>query len=172
MMALGEAAGVVADDRFRSLAVTLFRRGLPGIAKLRFPRPQAAALIGCDAALRNGLGGETEAAFRLLAVALWHAVESGTTPGPWPWPEPVLTYENGLIPRALMIGGHRLGYPHMVGRGLELLEWLVDVETSATGHVSVVGNAGWWARDGVRARYDQQPIEATALLLAAEGPSR
>jgi hypothetical protein len=44
----------------------------------------------------------------------------------------------------------------------------VDVETSTTGHVSVVGNAGWWAREGVRARYDQQPIEATALLLAAE----
>ena len=168
MMALGKAAGVVADDRFRSLAISLFQRGLPGTTQLRYLRPQAAALIGCDAAVHSGLGGETVATYRRLAATLWHGGESGTTPGPWPWPETVLTYENGLIPRALIIGGHRLGYPHMVRRGLDLLDWLVNVETSTTGHLSVVGNAGWWARDGVRARYDQQPIEATALLLAAE----
>ena len=168
MMALGNAAGVGADDRFRSLAIALFQRGLPGIAQLTYLRPQAAALISCDAAVQSGVGGETEATYRRLAATLWHGVESGTTPGPWPWPETVLTYENGLIPRALIVGGRRLGYPYMVRRGLDLLDWLVDVETSTTGHVSVVGNAGWWARDGVRARYDQQPIEATALLLAAE----
>jgi len=168
MLALGEAAGIATDDRFGDLAATLFRRALPGVAELRFLRPQAAALIGCDAAIRNAVGGETEATFRLLATRLWHGVESGTASGSWPWPEPVLTYENGLIPRALMIGGHRLGSPHMVRRGLDLLDWLVAVETSAAGHLSVIGNAGWWAHDGVRARYDQQPIEATALLLAAE----
>jgi hypothetical protein len=167
IMALGQATRVAPDDRFRSLAISLFQRGLPGIAQLRYLRPQAAALIGCEAAVASGLGGETEAAYRLLAATLWRGVESGTTPGPWPWPEPVLTYENGLIPRALIIGGHRLGYPYMVRRGLDLLAWLVDVETSTAGYLSVVGNAGWWPRNGVRARYDQQPIEATALLLAA-----
>ena len=26
----------------------------------------------------------------------------------WPWPEPVLTYENGLVPRALIVAGARL----------------------------------------------------------------
>lgn len=168
MVALGEAAGVVADDRFRTLAASLFERGLPGIARLSFLRPQAAALIACDLAIQNGLGAETEATYRRLAATLWQAVESGTTPGPWPWPEPDLTYENGLIPRALIIGGQRLGHPPMLRRGLDLLDWLVDLETAAAGHLSVVGNAGWWTRDGVRAQYDQQPIEATALLLAAE----
>jgi hypothetical protein len=68
MMALGQAAGVVADDRFRSLAISLFRRGLPGTGQLRYLRPQAAALIGCDAAVRSGLGGETEATYRRLAA--------------------------------------------------------------------------------------------------------
>jgi hypothetical protein len=34
--------------------------------------------------------------------------------------------------------------------------------------MTTIGNKGWWPRDGVRARFDQQPIEATALLLAAE----
>ena len=35
------------------------------------------------------------------------------------------------------------------------------------GHLSPIGN-GWWQRGGERSRFDQQPIEATALLLAAE----
>ena len=96
MMALGQAVGVVADDRFRSLAISLFRRGLPATADLRYLRPQAAALIGCDAAARSGLDRDTEATYRRLAATLWHGVESGTKPGPWPWPETALTYENGL----------------------------------------------------------------------------
>jgi hypothetical protein len=72
------SAGVVADERFRSLAISLFQRGLSGAAKLKYLRPQAAALIGCDAAVRSGLGGATEATYRRLAATLWHGVESGT----------------------------------------------------------------------------------------------
>lgn len=65
MMALGQAAGVVANDRFRSLAISLFQRGLPGTAQLRYLRPQAAVLIGCAAAgperSRRGDGGHLPA---------------------------------------------------------------------------------------------------------------
>jgi hypothetical protein len=50
--------------------------------------------------------------------------------------------------------------------GLRLLDWLLDAQT-ADGHLSPIGN-GWWTQDGEKARFDQQPIEATSLLLAAE----
>ena len=61
----------------------------------------------------------------------------------------------------------------MVERGRQLLDWLIDVQTSPAGHLSPIGNDGWWPRGGRRARFDQQPIEATALLLAARGrPAR
>ncbi len=55
----------------------------------------------------------------------------------------------------------------MLDAGLRALDWLIEVQTAPAGHLSPVGN-GWWPRDGARSQFDQQPIEATALLLAAE----
>jgi hypothetical protein len=86
---------------------------------------------------------------------------------PWPWPEPVLTYENGLPVRALIAAGHHLGEASLVTTGLRTLAWLVASQTAADGTLSFVGN-GWWPKDGPRSQFDQQPIEATSLLVAAE----
>jgi hypothetical protein len=55
----------------------------------------------------------------------------------------------------------------MVGTGLRVLDWLIDVQVASGGHLSPIGN-GWWPRGGEKSRFDQQPIEATALLLATE----
>ena len=55
----------------------------------------------------------------------------------------------------------------MVEDGLDVLDWLIAVQTAPAGHLSPIGN-GWWPRGGEKSRFDQQPIEATALLLAAE----
>ena len=65
------------------------------------------------------------------------------------------------------MAGHRLGAGVMLKIGLQVLDWLIDVQTSPTGRFSPVGN-GWWPRGGEKSQFDQQPIEATALLLAAE----
>jgi hypothetical protein len=48
-----------------------------------------------------------------------------------------------------------------------VLDWLIELQTTPRGTFSPIGNRGWLPRDGARARYDQQPIEATTLLLAA-----
>ena len=55
----------------------------------------------------------------------------------------------------------------MVGVGCEVLDWLIAAQTSKDGTFSPIGN-GWWPRGGARSQFDQQPIEATATLLAAE----
>jgi hypothetical protein len=54
----------------------------------------------------------------------------------------------------------------MLATGLRTLDWLIASQTAPAGHLSPVGN-GWWPRGGERSRFDQQPIEAAALLLAA-----
>jgi hypothetical protein len=55
----------------------------------------------------------------------------------------------------------------MVDAGRRSLDWLIDIQRGDGDRFSPIGN-GWWPRDGERSRFDQQPIEATALLLAAE----
>ena len=86
----------------------------------------------------------------------------------WPWPEPVLTYENALLPRALIVAGRRLGDAGLERRGLEVLDWLIAVQVADDGAFSPIGNDGWWRRGGPRSHFDQQPIEATAMILACE----
>jgi hypothetical protein len=55
----------------------------------------------------------------------------------------------------------------MVEQGLASLDWLVGLQLSADGIVSLIGNQGWLRRDGSRARFDQQPIDASALVEAS-----
>ena len=86
----------------------------------------------------------------------------------WPWPEPTLTYENALLPRALIAVGKRLEDAPMTHGGFLVLDWLIESQTSPDGSFSPVGNKGWWPRGGDKSRFDQQPIEAMAMIVACE----
>jgi hypothetical protein len=44
------------------------------------------------------------------------------------------------------------------------LGWLLGIQSNEDGMLSIIGNDGWYVRGGRRARYDQQPIEAHALI--------
>jgi len=163
--ALGETILLAPDARLVATASLLLGQALPAARSLTHLRARASSLLGCVAAARGGMDGETEPTLRLLAGRLHDAFRASTDPG-WPWPEAVLTYENGLPVQALLIAGSHLGDERMLETGLRTLDWLVESQTAPAGHLSPVGNR-WWPRGGVRSRYDQQPIEAAALLLAA-----
>jgi hypothetical protein len=46
------------------------------------------------------------------------------------------------------------------------LRWLVKVQTSEHGHLRPIGSNGFYRRGGTRANFDQQPIEAQAMVSA------
>ena len=166
LQALGEAIADGSDARFRSGADTLFRRALPRAARFRSIRPVAASILGCDAAIRAGVPGAT-AAYRSLVATLSLTLEKDAAADAWPWPDPVLSYENALVTSALIAAGRRLGDAELARLGVRILDWLVEVQTAPDGHLSPIGNAGWWPRGGTRAAFDQQPIEAASILAAA-----
>src|SRR6185436_15190142 len=178
MLALGETMDGAPDARLFEGALALFGRALPAAGKVTSPRAQASVILACDAVARSvavaGSEEEQEAAvakasaltLRRMATGLHARFLDFARPG-WPWAEGSLTYENALLPRALIVAGHRLGAGVMLKIGLQVLDWLIEVQTSPQGSFSPVGN-GWWARGGTKSQFDQQPIEATALLLAAE----
>jgi hypothetical protein len=157
----------VRDPMLVGRAERLFARSLPAAGSLTALRPVAAAILACDAALESGPDREAWDVYRVLAARLRAAFDRAASAREWPWPEPVLTYENALLPRALVVGGARLKDERMIEVGCAVLDWLVEVQTSQDGTFSPIGN-GWWPRGGSRSQFDQQPIEATATLLAAE----
>jgi hypothetical protein len=165
MLALGEVMALAPDDRMVGTARSLFESALPAAVDLPDLRARASTLLGWDAEIRATSDGVPAAAFRVMA-ATFHATFTDTD-RTWPWPEPIVTYENGLFPRALIVIGRTLRSEQMVATGLAVLDWLIEHQSAPDGHLSPIGN-GWWPRGGTRSILDQQPIEATALLLAAE----
>ena len=86
----------------------------------------------------------------------------------WPWPEPRLRYANAVLPETLLAAGTVLRDTTWRRRGLDLLGWLLDVETASVdrgGHLSPTPVAGW-AMGEPRPGFDQQPIEAGAIAEA------
>ena len=165
MLALGIACTGEAEAAAEARA--LFLAALPASRGLRAHRAVASALLGCDAALDAGLGGETGPALEAFASRLRRAFAADRLDAEWPWPEPILTYENALLPRALLAAGRRLGDHELLRAGLRSMDWLIAVQTARDGTFSPIGSDGWWPRHGRRAGFDQQPIEATATILAA-----
>jgi hypothetical protein len=54
----------------------------------------------------------------------------------------------------------------VTGRGLQALRWLVGVQTSRHGRLRPIGSNGFYKRNGARADFDQQPIEAQTTISA------
>jgi hypothetical protein len=54
----------------------------------------------------------------------------------------------------------------MLETGLKSLRWLAKNQTAESGHFRPVGTSGFWRREGRPARFDQQPLEANAMLSA------
>ncbi len=155
LWALGTAAHLAALGGSRVAGADLFSRNADFD-----PRPlrsTAFAMLGAAEMLlaRPDHGG----ALALLKRGSARLGDMGT--GGWPWPEPRLAYDNARIPEALLAAGSILQDELLVGRGLSLLEWLVDVET-VDRHFSFTPTGGW-APGEPRPGFDQQPVEAGAM---------
>jgi hypothetical protein len=80
----------------------------------------------------------------------------------WPWPEHRLRYANASLAEAWLVIGCVLGRTDYRHDGLVLLQWLLAVETSPHGWLSVAQVDGWQLGEP-RPGFDQQPIEAATL---------
>ena len=134
-------------------------------ATRRSPWTRAMGFAALGAAEVLSVHPDHEVARHLLADAA-HVIDPlGTGAGwgssSWHWGEDRLRYANAVLPEVLIAAGDLLGEPRWVGRGLDMLEWLVGVEANG-GHVSVTPACGWSLGER-RPGFDQQPIEVAAL---------
>lgn len=54
----------------------------------------------------------------------------------------------------------------MTAAGLRSLEWLASVQCSEDGYFAPIGSNGFYARGEPKALFDQQPVEACAMVSA------
>ncbi|OEU52547.1 MAG: glycosyl transferase family 1, partial [Desulfobacterales bacterium S3730MH5] len=161
---LGMAAALSKSESLSGAAISIFEQALPVMDDFRFPRAWAFGLVGIHAYLRR-FSGDTEVrrVRESLANRLFDLYQANATDD-WPWIEDTVTYANGKIPQALLLSGQWLQRGEMIEAGLGSLEWLVRIQTDPKGHFVPIGNHGWFSRNGERARFDQQPIEAQSMI--------
>jgi hypothetical protein len=83
----------------------------------------------------------------------------------WKWFENYLSYANATLPYALAEAGRILKNQSYVDIAKESLSWL-DLVSRIDGKPAPIGQAGWYFKDGVKASYDQQPLDTSDMALA------
>lgn len=164
--ALGTMVGRSTDPGRRSLGGKLFHLALPGMARLSSPRAWAYALLGIEEYLGAFQGDRSvEGASRELSERLLVRFRESQKPD-WPWFEDSATYCNARLPQALLVTGARLGNEEMTAAGVLSLEWLVAIQSTPDGYFAPIGSDGFYTRGGVKAPFDQQPVEACGMVAA------
>jgi glycosyltransferase involved in cell wall biosynthesis len=148
-----------------AMSTTLFNKALKAVEHFHSPRAIAFALVGIHAYLDKFSGdSEVRRIREILADRLFNQFKNNAT-NSWPWLESTLNYANGKLPHALLLSGQSMQRSDMIDMGLRSLEWLLTIQTEK-GHFVPIGNKGWYEKGGPKARFDQQPVDANAMIEA------
>lgn len=166
LWALGTVLGRSNTPALHSMAGWVFEQALPAILNTTSPRAWAFAIIGIQEYLERFAGDRRasqvreELSMRLLTLYQSHHSDE------WRWYEDRLTYCNAALPHALLLCGQAMPNAAMTEAGLESLSWLADLQRADVGYFVPIGSNGFYPQGGERARFDQQPVEAQAMVSA------
>jgi glycosyltransferase involved in cell wall biosynthesis len=166
LWALGVGVGRSPYRSFQIMAGQLFALALPALTELISPRAWAFGLIGIHEYLRRLSGDSLVNQTRETLTSRLMELFERTAQPDWPWFEEDLTYDNAKLPHALILTGRTTGQQAVLERGLQALRWLTELQISEKGHFRSIGTNGFYRRGGMRANFNQQPIEAQAMVSA------
>jgi glycosyltransferase involved in cell wall biosynthesis len=172
LWALGHLISHPPLESMRLLATNLFHKAFTSIDLLRHPRSIALSILGLHYYLREfGTDDKVRDTLRRLANRLKKAFSDNQS-DEWRWFDDIVTYGNARMPQALIIAGFILDDRDLIQLGLQVLEWLLKIQSHPDGHLSLIGNHGWYPRGGERAQFDQQPLEVASLIGACKAAYR
>ena len=164
---LGTVLGRSKNAGWRGAAGRMFELAVPAAIEFRSPRACAFALLGLQEYLDSFPGDRAAlSASEALANRLLNSYRSYRSDD-WKWFEDGLAYSNARLPQALIRAGMRAWNEEMVAAGLEALDWLVAIQRcEVKGHFVPIGSQGFYSITTEKARFDQQPVEACAVVSA------
>lgn len=164
--ALGTVVGRSAEPSRQGLARELFQAALPPLTSFSSPRAWAYSLLGIEEYLRAFRGDSAAQSLRQALVEKLVELHRVHASPDWPWFEDFLTYSNARLSQALIISGEAMGSTEVSALGLRTLGWLADGQVSPDGCFAPVGSNGFQHRGSAKAEFDQQPVEAGAMVSA------
>ena len=167
LWSLGTVLARSRDLGLRGAAGRLFELAVLAVLEFSSPRAWAFALLGLEEYLDRFPGDRAAlSAADALANRLFNSYRDNQSDG-WHWFEEVLAYSNARLPQALLRSGVRSANKEMLAASLEALEWLAKIQRcEVKGHFVPIGSQGFYSNKTSKARFDQQPIEASAAVSA------
>lgn len=164
--ACGRAMNSWLDENQRINAKKMLEKAMPFALGLDEPRPAAFALLGlCESAKAEPENRAFLEALDILAERMT-GIFGKQSSGEWQWFEDILTYDNARLPHAMFAAFQATGknrYLDIAEKSFSFLE-----EKTVQGEMfEPVGQDGWYPEGGEKALFDQQPIEAAAMVQAA-----
>jgi len=166
LWACGYSQDTLIPQDYKTTAKEIFDKSLIWAFKSGSPRTQAFAILGLYH-YAEAFPQDKNAQLNMIHLAdrLCEGYRHESTLS-WQWFEPKLTYANARLPHALFRAYQttgKLDYLHIAEKTFEFLvanDIIQDI-------FQPVGNQSWQKRGGVKALYDQQPIEASCMVEAA-----
>ncbi len=155
------------DNSYREFASELFEKSIDAVKDLSHVRGYANTIIGISHFLKYYQGNEDMMKILIdLTDKLMNAFEQESNEH-WLWFESVMTYDNGILPLALLHSYEITGNRKVKEVALTTLNFLRE-KTFSEKYLTPVGNRGWLRKEEVTPLYDQQAIEVMAMVLMFE----
>jgi hypothetical protein len=150
-------------ENLKKVARQLFDDSLKWLPSIDSLRGRAYCLLGCQGYLAGVP--ESDAVRQQVAVLADSVADEYQDDPEWPWFENSLTYGNGILPTALLAANSITGEERYLDIALKSLQFLKET-TIVDGVLKLVGCNGWYIRGRQRAWFDQQPLDATSMVIA------
>lgn len=162
--ALGYLINCAPNNSYREFARELYMQSVQHFERLHHLRGFANTVIGVAYFLRSNPSDEGMVQHLVkLTKPLIDAYKQKSTRD-WQWFEETMTYDNAILPLALLHSSEITGDEEVKKVALKTLSFL-DKVCFDKGYLTPVGNAGWYTRGGNFPMFDQQAIESMGMVM-------
>ena len=164
MLSLGYIINAVEDIEIIKKAREIFDKSYKWLYKLKYIRTKAHTIPGLYYYHKKFPKQENIFLIKKIAdsiVKVYNAKSSND----WQWFENSLTYSNAMIPESLFYAYLSTGnktYLEVAEKTLNFLTKLLINDNQ----LSLIGQGGWYNKNGKRAFFDQQPVDASLMVSA------
>ncbi len=162
LWALGSVVAGKVNLQIQQWALDLFEKALPNVAEMTSPRAWAYSLLGINKYLTFFSGDQFVARYALILENKMMDIFNRASASNWQWFEEILSYDNARLCQAMLVSKRE----ECRTVGVKALQWLKQVQTAEHGYFQPIGSNGFYRKNGERAYFDQQPIEASAMVSA------
>jgi len=162
--ALGYIVRYAPNDSILQTSKELFYKAVDNLDQLKYARGYANCIFGLYHYIKRHPDQES---FVEMLISLSNQLCDNVTKHSsdnWIWFEEELTYDNGLLPAALYMAYEITDIP-IYFEVAEKTRIFLEKHCFINNYLNVIGNKRWINPDGSSHEFDQQPVDAMAMIL-------